>query len=173
MKFHPMFFSWRESYMTFHELMEGHGFWGGGPSGGGATTPPPAGVQPLARQLVSQKHLEYGRAATRYRAVYYCSRIAAGLCAGLLPFVVSTQPNVATGLAIAVVAVTVLDLVFSPKDKWQLYSRATDLLAVEIMKQEGSYEQYRRMIDVIVKTETASLQRLISIDEIVSSIQKQ
>jgi hypothetical protein len=89
-----------------------------------------------------------------------------------LPFVISSVPPLATGLSIAVVIVTALDLVFNPKDKWQLYSRATDLLAVESLKREGSYTEYQNLIDVIVKTETAGLERLVSVDELVKSVQK-
>lgn len=61
---------------------------------------------------------------------------------------------------------------FNPKDKWQLYSRATDLLAVETLEREGAYTKYDSQINIILKTETAGLERLVSVDELIRDIQK-
>lgn len=186
----------------FQQVIGGGGGGGGGPSGltpgaGG----PSGGIPPLtpqlipgsgvtyvplsdladvarlssslaAKRIIQHKHDEYTGATKRYRALYYVFRVIAGLSAGLLPFVIASHPNVATGLSIMIVIITAMDLVFNPKDKWQLYSRATDLLAVETLKREGSYAEYRSLIDIILKTETAALERLVSVDELIKDVRK-
>lgn len=57
------------------------------PRAGGAST------SATAERIISQKHDEYAAAAKRYRALYYLFRVIAGLTAGLLPFVIASQPN--------------------------------------------------------------------------------
>src|SRR6266508_4411916 len=96
---------------------------------------------PLAEKLIYDKHQEYARSARWNRRLYYTTRVVAGLCAGFLPFVVGSAPSVATLLSIVIVVVTVFDLVFSPKDKWQLFSRAADLLAIESLRKAGEYDE--------------------------------
>jgi hypothetical protein len=125
-----------------------------------------------AEKLIRLKHAEYTRASAFYRVLYYAVRLIAGLCAGLLPFVVSTHVQIATGLSIAVVVATVLDMVFNPKDRWQLYSRATDLLTVEQLKRQGNFADYQSLIAVLVTTETAKLERLVNMDDLLNRIRQ-
>ncbi len=78
--------------------------------------------------LVRKKYDTYALLAQRNAVFYYTLRVIAGVCATLLPFVVSSWPYVASGLSIAVALVTVIDLIANPKFHWQLYSEATNLI---------------------------------------------
>jgi hypothetical protein len=92
------------------------------------------------------------------------------LSAALLPFIVPYSQIGATTLAIVVAAVTVLDTVFSPKDKWTLYSKSTDLLALAQIKATGNYEKYKEVIDVILQTEAANLQQVIGLQSLLEQV---
>jgi Protein of unknown function (DUF4231) len=131
-----------------------------------------AGTLSAVEILVQKKHDEYSRGARLHCTLYYSLRVIAGLCAGLLPFVVASNPSLATGLSIAIVVATTFDLIFNPKDKWQLYSRATDFLTVEQIKREGHYAEYEGMIQILVNTESAKLERLMGMDEMLQKIRK-
>ena len=99
--------------------------------------------------------------------MYYALRLTAGLSAGLLPFVVSTSPPVATALSIVIVIVTVLDMVYNPKQRWGLFSRASDLMTVERLRLTGEIEGYEALLSQVAATEAAKLDALVSNDEIV------
>lgn len=76
---------------------------------------PEPGERPEDR--IRKKHGNHYRAARIYKGLYYGTRLVGGLCAGILPFVVYSIPGVATGLSVAIVVVTVLDMVFNPQEK--------------------------------------------------------
>jgi hypothetical protein len=120
-----------------------------------------------AEKLVAQKHAEYLRASRIYQFMYYALRLTAGLSAGLLPFVVSTSPAAATALSIVIVVVTVLDMVFNPKQRWGLFSRASDLMTVERLRLTGEIFGYEALLSQVAATEAAKLEVLVSNDEIV------
>jgi len=123
-----------------------------------------------AEQLVEEKHLEYLKKAGWYSRFYYATRLLAGLSAALLPFIVRTDPFWSTTLSVIIVVITVLDLVFSPKDRWALHSKATDLITLAKVKATGEYDKYQEVLNVITQTETANLQQLINLDDLVSKI---
>lgn len=129
------------------------------------------GTQASVENLISEKYKEYRRGSQKYRILYYLLRSIAGLSAALLPFVVSNNTTIATGLSLAIVITTVIDLIFNPKDQWQLNSEATDNLTVEKLKKDGKYEEYQKLIDILVKTESAKLQRLIGQKALLDEIQ--
>ncbi|MDD5698466.1 MAG: hypothetical protein PHH77_07595 [Victivallaceae bacterium] len=123
-------------------------------------------------ELINNKHRHYNRAAQVYRFLYYATRLAAGLCAGILPFVVKDRPPVATGLSLAIVVITVLDVVLNPKDKWALYSKATDFLTVTRLKISGDYAKYKEVIDILFETESKALAQLVSINKVMDEVQQ-
>jgi hypothetical protein len=125
---------------------------------------PSTGPKSPAEVLIEQKHSEYASAAKTYRAVYYATRLTAGLSAGLLPFVVSAHPQYALALSIAIVVCTVIDLVFGVRDKWQLMSRAADLLTIQRLKISGEYDKYKDVLEILVNTESAKLAHLVDLD---------
>lgn len=118
-------------------------------------------------ELVVAKHNEYFRAAKAYRRLYYATRLGAGLSAGFLPFVVRGSPDTAIFLSILVVVATVVDSVFSPKDRWALYSKATDLLASEQLRASGHHEEWQAALRAIEQTESAALKQLGGIRDLI------
>jgi hypothetical protein len=115
--------------------------------------------------LIEKKHSEYLRLSNVFRWLYYTTRLIGGLSAGLLPFFLYSHPPLAMGLSIAVVVVTVFDFVFSPKDRWQLYSKATDLLTIEGFKRHGVYDSHEGWLNILVNTEDLSLSKLREIEQ--------
>jgi hypothetical protein len=125
-----------------------------------------------AERLIDAKHSEYGRKATRYCVLYYVVRLSAGLSAALLPFVVSQSPILATNLSIVVVIATVMDFVFNPKDKWKLFSRATDLIMLGRLRLSGEYEANKELLNVLAATENANLEQLVNLDDLLEKVKK-
>jgi Protein of unknown function (DUF4231) len=121
-----------------------------------------------AEILIDEKHREYARAARTYCILYYLIRLTAGLSAGVIPFVVSSQPPVAVALSVAIVVCTVVDLVFSVQDRWQLMSKATDLLTAEQMRASGDYDKFKDRMDILLTTEAAKFNRLVDIDDVLN-----
>jgi hypothetical protein len=131
-----------------------------------ATMPSPSD----ARELIRQKHGEYQKNARRNQQLYYTTRLVAGLSAGLLAFVVSSYPTVATVLAILIVVATVMDYTLDPKGNWELYSKATDLLAIGELKARGEYDQAKEQLDVLLATETRKLESLVDLENLLNKI---
>lgn len=132
---------------------------------------------PVSR-MVEEKHQEYLVKAKRYALAYYVTRLSAGLSAGLLPFTLqyvgptgSLLQRLPMALSIVIVVATVFDLVFGPKEKWILYSKATDLLAIAVLKAMGQYERYAESLDLILTTESAALQNIMNLNELVAKIE--
>ncbi|MDA8100934.1 MAG: DUF4231 domain-containing protein [Nitrospiraceae bacterium] len=131
-----------------------------------------AGESSLAEKIVQQKYRQYLKNSRMYKKLYYSTRLLAALSAGLLPFVVTTKPSLATALSIVIVLCAVTDTVFDPRSKWRLYSKATDLLAVEMIKSRGEYEKYQRNLEILLATEGKELAGLKGLEEILQSMQK-
>ena len=123
-------------------------------------------------ELIRSKHREYVRLSRMYRILYYVTRLIAALGAALIPFVIAHSQQIATSFSIAVVVALVLDQVFAPKDKWRLYSKATDLLTVARLKQKGEYNAVKDVMDVLVRTESDNVEQLKEIEEIVRKVQE-
>jgi hypothetical protein len=119
-----------------------------------------------AEWLVQTKHDEYAKLSRRYRSLYYLLRLSAGLSAALLPFVVSSVPSCASVLSIIIVVTTVIDMIFSPKDRWKLYSRTADLLTMERLKRSGEYQGYESLLSLLTTTESAKLEDLVTLEEV-------
>jgi hypothetical protein len=121
-------------------------------------------------RLVREKHRKYLRLSRMNASIYYSTRTVAALCSALLPFTVGAHPTVATILAIVVAITVALDSVFIPRDRWQLYSKATDLLAIAEFKVIGQYEQYKELLDIITATEDTKLARLVDLKDVLEKV---
>lgn len=126
-------------------------------------------------KLVEEKHFEYVEKAKRYAVFYYTTRLLAGLSAAILPFTVghTNLQSVSTALSVIIVVVTVFDLVFAPKDRWALFSKATDLLSLAKAKalDEAEYTKYKEALDTLLNTESANLAQVINLNDLVSKIE--
>ena len=129
---------------------------------------------PLGK-LIEEKHLEYVKKAKRYAMLYYSTRLLAGFSAAVLFFtVLSTETQTLIRLlSFVIVVITIFDLVFSPKDRWALYSKATDLLTIAKAKSldESEYDKYRDALDTLLNTESANLEQVINLNDLVSKIE--
>lgn len=123
-----------------------------------------------AELLINSKHDEYNARCKKYRILYYVTRLAAGLGAALLPFFVSANPRVATGLSLLVLIAVVFDQVFNPKDKWALYSKATDLLMKARLRAQGQYEKHGESLKILEQIEDATLANLSSVEELLAKV---
>ncbi|MDP3723957.1 MAG: hypothetical protein Q8R91_10785 [Candidatus Omnitrophota bacterium] len=133
--------------------------------GGGGQFPPP-------EDLIEQKHQEYLKASRWHRRFYYATRLVAGMPSVLLPFVVSHHPTLATTFSVLIALAVALDFIVDPKGKWQLYSRATDLLAIARYKARGQYEKHQEQLDILLATEGRKLEQLIGVEDLLKKIRE-
>lgn len=139
----------------------------------GGNVPDQSGTQPqppVAQQLIDEKHREYLRKSHRYRWLYRITRTSAGLSSGLLPFVVGNWPTIATILSIVIVVAVVVDSVWDPKGRWQLFSQATDLIAIADLKSQGQYEKYKDQLEILLATEAKRVERLVDLEDLLKRI---
>jgi hypothetical protein len=122
-------------------------------------------------EMVDAKLAEYQNALHVYRALYYGTRLAAGLCAVVLLFVVSDHPRLSTGLSLAVLVSIVLDQVFTPRTKCQIYSRAVHALQVFHAKLRGNYRVERLYLEVLLEVNTANTQDLQDLRTFLRNVQ--
>lgn len=127
---------------------------------------------PIAQQLIDQKHRDYIKKSHVYHLLYFTTRISAAFSSGLLPLVVRNNPTIATSLSIIIVISVVLDSVFDPKGNWQLYSRATDLLAIANLKARGEYKKYKEQLEILLVTEAKTLERLVDLEDMLKKFEK-
>ena len=123
-----------------------------------------------AEHLINQKHDDYNSLCNKYRRLYYCTRLAAGLGAALLPFFVAISSTIASGLSILILVAVVFDQVFNPREKWSLYSKATDLLTMARLKASGEYAKYEEFLKVLEEVEHRSLGSLSSVNDLLERI---
>ena len=119
--------------------------------------------------IVKEKHRRYATLTKRYCLFYDLTRLSAGLGAGLLPFTLQSPP-VPTIISAVIVVTTVLDVVFNPKNRWGLYSQATDLIALAMLKSSGHYDKLGEPFSVILRTEEAIGQTVTNLEDMVKRI---
>lgn len=130
-------------------------------------------AQESANAFIVAKHRDYVRKSNYFQWLYYATRLIAGISAGLVPVTISLDARIATGLSILVVVAIVVETVFDPKKRWALYSRVTDALSIEEMRQKGVYNQHRRRIDLIFQTEQELVSELRPIADVLEALKKQ
>jgi hypothetical protein len=121
-------------------------------------------------KLVREKHLHYVRLARTNSYLYYAGRIIVGLCSVLLPFVVGSSKSLATGLSVVIAVTIVLDIVLRPRENWELYSKASDLLTIAEAKLLGQYEKYKDVLDAIVSVESRKVEQLIDLKTVLDKV---
>lgn len=123
-----------------------------------------------AEEFIFQKHREYVRKSTYFRWLYYGTRLIAGISAGLVPVAIPIDARVATVLSILVVISIVVETVFDPKERWAAYSRVTDALAIEELKQKGHYKENEARIELIASCEKLLVTKLRPINDVLEAI---
>lgn len=136
------------------------------------TLSPPLGSQERPEDRIRRRHEEYYRAARRFRLLYYITRLVGGISAAILPFVVHPAPQIAISLSIVIIMMTVIDTVFSPKERYKSLSRATDLLFVANLKAQGRYREFEEQLNIILTTEDQQMLQLLGLDEMLSRLKE-
>jgi hypothetical protein len=86
--------------------------------------------------------------------LYYITRLIAGFSAAALPFVVGQHHQLAIVLSGIIAALTVVDIVYNPKDRSAIYSKGADLIVVAIIQSGGNYERFKPLIDTLLNTDS-------------------
>ncbi len=123
--------------------------------------------------ILKAQHERYVNNAALFKYLYYTLRLWAGLAATFLPFIVPYSQITVSILAASVALATALDTIFVPRDKWKLYSKASDLLWVEQVRERGEYDKYKDRIAEILRTEEAGLGLQTGLQEMLDQIKKQ
>lgn len=119
-----------------------------------------------AKELLRQKQAEYSRNVKRYRLLFYVLRITA-LLAVLVPFTIPLAPAVAIAISALVALAVGLDNLFQPKERWKLFSQATDLLTLAQMKHHGDYKKFKDSLAILQSVESANLEALVNIEDLI------
>jgi hypothetical protein len=121
---------------------------------------------------IRSTHAWYLRLSRVNAALYYGSRLVAVLCSALLPFVVTNDSTRATQYAIAVAVSVGLDSVFRFREKYQLYSKASDLMAVAEAEMRSDYDKYKKLFQIIVATEEMKVNQLRDLKTILDEVKQ-
>lgn len=127
-------------------------------------------IDPAVRRLVEIKQGEYANKASIFKLAHYSS-LSLGAALGIVtPFLIPNYPVMAQVTSVAVVFVISFDQIFKPKEKWSLYSKATDLLQLQLFKKSGTYEQNKEIIDTIINTEAQILITVPGLNEVLQQV---
>jgi len=110
-------------------------------------------IPPEVKKLVALKQSEYAKKANTFRMLHYILLSWGAILGILTPILIPALPYIAQWVSVAVVVVISIDQIFRPKDKWSLYSKATDLIQLQLFKKAGVYEENKELIDTIINTE--------------------
>lgn len=127
-------------------------------------------IDPVVKKLVEIKQKEYADKAAKFKIAHYTS-LSLGAALGIVtPFLIPGQPIIAQITSVAVVFIISFDQIFKPKDKWSLYSKATDLLQLQLFQKAGAYEQNKELIDTIINTESQILTTVPGLNEVLQQV---
>ena len=136
-----------------------------------APNPNPEGQRKILPFLY-ETHRKYARMARIYTSMYYSTRVLAGLCAVLVPFIINSKPPIATVLSIIVAVCLAIDTIFKPLESLTIYSDATDQLAIEEAKYLGDYEAYKNLWDIVKATEATKRRNLTELKTVLEDLRK-
>ena len=80
--------------------------------------------------------------------------------------------SIPTAFSVSIVIGTVIDFILKPKDRWEIYSKATDLIAVGIAKKQGDYEENKDLLDLILETESSEFDNLVNLNDLKNLVDK-
>lgn len=127
-------------------------------------------IDPIVKKLVDIKQGEYSIKAVFYKRLHYVSLTLGAVLGIVTPFLIPNHPIFAQLSSIAVVAIISFDQIFRPKEKWALYSKATDLLQLQLFKMSGAYELNKEVIETIMNTEAQILSTVPDLNEVLQQV---
>lgn len=125
-------------------------------------------VPPEIAILLKSKQSEYTKSAKAFRNLHYLLLLSGALLSIATPFLIPIYPHVAQGTSLSIAAIVAFDQIFKPKEKWINFSEASDLITVQYLQLNGTYEPYKEIIDTIVNTESKSVRSIPDLDTVIS-----
>lgn len=120
--------------------------------------------------LLLNKQQTYYWRPQYFKFMFYSLRVIVGVGAAMIPFAIFYSTTMALIISAMVSLSTTVDAIFAPKDKWQLYSRASDQLWVLQIRESGQYDQYKDRIEEILRTEGAEVDMINSLQAMLNDI---
>ncbi|MDC8829386.1 hypothetical protein [Alteromonas gilva] len=127
-------------------------------------------IDPMVKKLVDIKQSEYSKKAILHKRLHYLFLTLGATLGIATPFLIPNDPTIAQFSSIAVVAIISFDQIFRPKEKWSLYSKATDLLQLQLFKMSGAYESDKEVIETILNTEAQILNTVPDLHEVMQQV---
>jgi hypothetical protein len=121
-------------------------------------------------KLANIKQAEYAKRAKLYRYLHYFLLIGAGCFSILTPALLSSHPTIAQISSILTGIFLVIEYALKPKEKWATYSKATDLIQLQLFKATGVYNKNKILINTIMDTEAKLLEIVPDLNEVLSQI---
>lgn len=127
-------------------------------------------IDPIVKKLVNSKQSEYSKKAILHKRLHYVSLTTGAVLGIATPFLIPYDTIIAQLSSIAVVVLISFDQIFRPKEKWALYSKATDLLQLQLFKMSGAYESNKEVIETIINTEAQILSTVPDLKEVLQQV---
>ncbi len=128
------------------------------------------GLDQGVAKLVALKQAEYTNLAYRYKNIHYMLVMIGSVFGIITPFIIPYFPVLAQITSIIVVFVISLEHIFKPKEKWTLYSKATDLIQLQLFKITGAYKNNKELINTIINTEAQILDTVPDLNEVLKQV---
>lgn len=135
----------------------------------GINNPTPE-IHPEVKALIRLKQTEYTKQAHIFRVFHYFLMVAAALLSITTPFLIPIQPVIAQITSVIVVLLLSIDQIFKPRERWALYSKATDLIQLQLFKVSGAYDANKEIIDTIITTESQILNTVPALNEVLQQV---
>lgn len=126
--------------------------------------------QDMVLKLTEIKHNEYTKKAKLFRNLHYFLLVAGAILSVATPFLIPINPVVAQITSIMVVISLSVDHIFKPKEKWTVYSKATDLIQLQLFKSSGAYTKNKKIIDTILETEARILETVPDLNDVLAQV---
>lgn len=135
--------------------------------------PVPRSNDPQVGRLLERAHilrLRYSRLCTVHKSNYYLTRLGALVCAVL--FLSIHNQVLSKGLVVGIIALGIVDYIFKPREKWQLYSKADKLLTIFELDIQGEDKQYKEHFEKLFAIEALEMVHLVDLKEILEEAKK-
>ena len=105
-----------------------------------------------------------------FRNLHYFLLVSGAILSISTPFLIPINPIAAQITSITVVIALSIDHIFKPKEKWTVYSKATDLIQLQRFKSSGSYTKNKKVIDTIIETESRILDSVPDLNDVLAQV---
>ena len=85
-----------------------------------------------------------------------------------LPVTVTQYPNIAMGLSLFIAVMVLFDIIFNPKRKTIVTSKATQALEIIGAKMRGDYEKYEDIYNTILRYDELESETMVDLNVLLS-----